>query len=195
MKSVFALAVLFLTSGVPAVQQSQDLGLPALHKVKAVTLAPSYSCRSKGEFSRGYEQTALFLSNYSHDRNSPDLLFNGACGAEDYFQGSTAGDDMSLIADVGTIRLEDVTAQQAFNLKRADSPNFYSKFVSSAKVELNHTYAVVVNKGNVRGLLLFTVRGYIPNKLVVVRYAVEEYQVLNVLAQSNGFDWGAKNQE
>jgi hypothetical protein len=90
-----------------------------------------------------YSKTALFLSKYSDDRNSPDLLFNGACGSEDNFQGSTAGDDMSLIADPGTVPLEEVTTSKAFNFKRIHSMDLYSKFAQEAKVEANHTYVVL----------------------------------------------------
>src|SRR5688500_8951387 len=113
----------------------QKSDLPDLHKIKTVTLSPSYSCRSADEFQRGYQNTALFLTAYSKQINSPDLLFNGACRSEDYFHAATAGDDMSLIADLGAnVSLEEVSASRAFNLKRVHSAADYSKFVQSAKV-------------------------------------------------------------
>ena len=195
MKTTLAFVVVSLViSAIPQQQKPEDLGLPELHKIKTATLGPSYSCRSKQEFRKGYEKTALFLSNYSDDRNAPDLLFNGACGSEDYVEGSTAGDDMSLIADLGAIPLETVTTQLAFNTRDVHSFDLYSRFAMEAKVAANHTYAVLINKREVRGLFLFTVINYVPNKQVDLRYAVKEYQVLNVRAQSEGFDWGAKNQ-
>jgi hypothetical protein len=90
---------------------------PELHTIRSATPSPSYSCRPKAAFLKGYQSTALFLSLFSEQRNSPDLLFNGACGADDYFEASTAGDDMSLIADLGAnVRLEEVSASRAFNL-------------------------------------------------------------------------------
>ena len=193
MKAALALAALVLTAASSPTQQLRDVRLPELHKIKTATLAPSYSCRSKEEFRRGYDQTALFLTSYGEDRNAPDLLFNGACGAEDNFQGSTAGDDMSLIADLGAVALETVTTQSAFNLKRVHSFDLYSRFAMEAKVEANHTYALLINKSEVRGLVLFSVVDYVPNKKVDLKYAVKEYQLLNVRAQSDGFDWGAKN--
>jgi len=194
MKTALALFILCVATGAPSQQQKQeDLGLPELHKIKTTTLSPSYSCRSKQEFRKGYDKTALFLSSYSDDRNSPDLLFNGACGSEDYFQGSTAGDDMSLIADLGTLPLENVTTQLAFNTRNVHSFDLYSKFAREAKVEANHTYAVLINKSEVRGLFVFSVVDYVPNKSVNLRYAVKEYQLLNVRAQSEGFDWASKN--
>src|SRR5262245_6443963 len=157
-------AVLIAFSPLGSQEQKADLGLPELHVIKTVTLSPSYSCRSREEFRTGYANTALFLSRYSDDRNSPDLLFNGACGSEDYFEGSTAGDDMSLIADLGDVPLEEVTTSKAFNFKRVHSFDLYSRFVQKVKVQNNHTYALLINKSDVRGLFVFSVVGFVPNE-------------------------------
>src|SRR4051812_44234719 len=91
--------VLFVTVSAFAQKPAvADFGLPELHTIKTVTLTPSYSCRTPEEFQKGYANTALFLSAYGKQRNSPDLLFNGACKSDDAFQASTAGDDFSLIS-------------------------------------------------------------------------------------------------
>jgi hypothetical protein len=174
-------------------EQKTDLGLPELHVIKTGTLSPSYSCRTHEEFQTGYRKTALFLSKYSEARHAPDLLFDGACGSEDEFQGSTAGDDMSLIADLGTVPLEEVSASKAFNYRRVHSFDLYSKFGQTAKVVPDHTYAVLINKREWRGLFVVSVTGYVPNQRVDLEYAVKEYQVLDVRAQAEGFDWSAKN--
>jgi len=165
--------------------------LPTLHQIKEVTLAPSYSCRSSEDFGKGYASTALFLSDFG----GPDLLFNGACGSVDYFEASTAGDEMSLVADLGTgISLEDLSAHRAFNVDGVHSLEKYSKFAKAVKVEADHTYAVLVNAMNRRGLLVLTVTEYVPNKKVSLRYAVEAYQVmLNRPVVSPGFEWERKN--
>lgn len=189
---VLASILLALTAFAPVTKP--ELRLPELHKIKTTTLSPSYSCQSSQDFKGGYAKTALFLSEYSEKRDFPDLLFNGACGSRDYFIGSTAGDDMSLIADLGTEPLEDVTTSRVFNLKRIHSFDLYSKFADSIPVEANHTYALLIDKQDVRGLVVFTVTGYEPNKRVDLRYAVKEYQLLQVASQSQGFDWEAKNQ-
>lgn len=172
-----------------------EVGLPTLHVIRSVILSPAYSCRSSEEFGKGYQRTALFLSDHSKQRNSPDLLFNGACGSEDYFEASTAGDDMSLIADLGAnVSLEDVSASRAFNLQRVNSFSAYSKFADAVKVELNHTYAVLLNESDKRGLLVFTVTEHTPNKQVSLRYAVKSYQVTpRGQIESSGFDWEKKN--
>ena len=165
--------------------------LPTLHQIKEVTLAPSYSCRSSEEFGKGYASTALFLSDFG----GPDLLFNGACGSVDYFEAATSGDEMSLVADLGTaISLEELSAHRAFNVEGVFSFDKYSKFAKAVKVEPDHTYAVLVNATNRRGLLVFTVTEYVPNKKVSLRYAVEAYQVmLNRPVASPGFEWERKN--
>jgi hypothetical protein len=194
MKSLLALtSILFVSSALTSQAQKPDPGLPELHAIKTVTLSPSYSCRSKEEFRDGYARTALFLSKYSEDRNSPDLLFNGACGAPDYFQSSSAGDDMSLVANLGDVPLEEVTSSKAFNFKRIHSFDLYSKFTQEARVQAKHTYAVLINARERRGLFICSVVDYVANKKVDLKYAVKEYQLLNVERQSEGFDWSAKN--
>jgi hypothetical protein len=197
MRNLSLLLVIALATAISLSAQNttQKLGLPALHTIKTETLSPSYSCRPSGEFQRGYQKTALFLSAYARQRNSPDLLFNGACRAEDYFQASTAGDDMSLIADLGAnVPLEDVSASRAFNLNRVHSAAAYSRFVQAVQVELNHTYAVLLNESDKRGLFIFTVVSYVPNEKVELRYVVKSYQVMpDSQIVSPGFDWERTN--
>ena len=161
--------------------------------IKTVDLSPSYSCRSETAFRQGYAGTALFLSGYSRERNSPDLLFNGACKSEDYFEGSTAGDDMSLVADLGDVPLDEVSSSRAFNFKRVHSFELYSKFAQAAPVQVHHTYAVLIDKRDLRGLFVFRVNDYQPNTHINLSYAVREYQMVNVAGESKGFDWSAEN--
>jgi hypothetical protein len=186
---VFAMVSAFAQKPAP------EIGLPQLHTIQTVTLSPSYSCRSSDDFQKGYANTALFLSAYAKQRNSPDLLFNGACKADDDFQASTAGDDFSLIADLGAnVPLEEVSASRAFNLKRVHSYAEYSKFADTVKVVANHTYAVLLNESDKRGLFIFTVDEYIPNEKVVLRYAVKSYQIMpSGQIRSDGFDWTRTN--
>ena len=196
MRTFSLLAALTFTAVLSLFAQNrpQTYDLPELHTIKYVTLGPSYSCRPPDEFQRGYENTALFLSSTFKQRNSPDLLFNGGCRAEDYFDASTAGDDMSLIADLGpNVALQDVSASRAFNLKRVHSFAEYSNFVPVAKVKLNHTYAVLLNNHAKRGLFIFTVLDHVPNKKVELKYAVKSYQILLPQAVASGFDWGRVN--
>lgn len=197
MKSFILSLIIALSINVSVSSQNvpENYELPELHIIKTVTLSPSYSCRSSAEFQKGYANTALFLSAYSKQRNSPDLLFNGACRSEDYFGASTAGDDMSLIADLGeNISLEEVSASRAFNLKRVSSFAEYSKFANSVKVQANHTYAVLLNGSDKRGLFVFRVVNYVPNEKVELKYAVKLYQIMpSGQIVSTGFDWEKKN--
>ena len=191
--SVIAVGVLSVIAG--GQSSNPSIELPALHQIKEVTLSPSYSCRPPEEFGKGYESAALFLSDFARHRTSPDLLFNGACGSEDYFEAATAGDDMSLIADLGDgVSLVELSASRAFNLQRVHSFPAYTKFARAVKVEPNHTYAVLLNARDKRGLFVFTVMEYVPNKKVSLRYAVESYQVTSGgQISSPGFQWGQRN--
>ena len=194
----FSLSILFLLLASVsqfAQDSTQKYEMPELHTIKTLTLSPSYGCREKTEFQKGYANTAVFLSGYSKQRNSPDLLFNGACKSEDYFTASTAGDDMSLIADLGAeVSLEEVSASRAFNLKRLASFAEYSKFVRDTKVELNHVYAVLLNESDKRGLFLFKVVEHVLNQKVTLKYAVKSYQITpNGQIRSEGFDWEKAN--
>ncbi len=199
MKNIILSLIITLAASVSLSAQNvaQKYELPELHTIKTVTLSPSYSCRPSDEFQKGYANTALFLSAYSKQRNSPDLLFNGACRSEDSFGASTAGDDMSLIADLGeNVSLEEVTTSRAFNLKRIASFAEYSKFADSVKVQANHTYAVLLNESDKRGLFVFTVVNYVPNEKVELRYAVKSYQITpnGQMVSSGSLDWEKKNQ-
>jgi hypothetical protein len=179
--------IIFAASFSPAQDAAANLGLPELHNIKNVTLSPPYSCRSSEQFQKGYETTALFLSAYSKQRNIPDLLFNGACKADNYFQ---PGNTFSLIADLGDVPVGEVSASRALNLKRVHSFAEYSKFIQASKVELNHTYAVLLNEDDIRGLFVFKVVEFVPNERVVLQYAVKSYQVMPTRGFiSVGFDW------
>jgi hypothetical protein len=173
MKSILIVAVLMMAAPSISQKSQDDLDLPELHKIRKVTLAPSYGCRSKEDFQKGYASTALFISKNS---DGPELLFNGACNAPDYLDVNTAGDDMSVIADLGKVRLEDLNTSQAFNVQRVHSPELHSKFTREAEVQFGHTYAVLVDKKRERGLLYFTITGYIPNERLDLRYSVKEYR-------------------
>jgi hypothetical protein len=185
----FSLCLLLVATASSAAQNTtQNFSLPELHTIKTVTLSPPYSCRSSEQFQKGYENTALFLSAYSKQRNVPDLLFNGACKSDNYFQPGTT---FSLIADLGSeVSLAEVSASRAFNLRRVHSFSDYSKFVQAANVELNHTYAVLLNEDDMRGLFVFKVVEYVPDEKVVLQYAVKSYQVMPTRGlTSAGFDW------
>jgi len=192
MKTVLLLAVLsFSYASVPQQPKQEDFGIPELHKIKTITLSPSYGCQGPEE--RGYQNTALYLSSLSRRRNTRELVFMGPCGSQDRVEAMTSGDNMGLIADLGEMPLEKVTAERAFNTKGVDSFDLYSKFAQMAKVQLNHTYAVLVSGTEIRGFYVFTVTGHVPNKRLDLMYAVKDFQIVGVRAESPGFNWSAEN--
>jgi hypothetical protein len=187
------LNLIFISLGAVTIANCQSSNavssLPELHKMKTVTLAPNYGCRSDEEFHQGYKETALYLSEYSK-HSGPELLFNGTCKSEDWFDVSLAGDDMSLIADLGIVPMENFTALKVFNPENVHKWSAYTKFSRTVKVEPNHTYAVLMNNSDHRGLFVFHVIEYEPNARVRIEYNVKNYQVYTRgVAMAPGFDW------
>src|SRR3989442_13271879 len=117
--SIVAVCGLYLLAG--GKSSELNIELPQLHQIKEANLSPSYSCRSPDEVGKGYENSALYLADVPN-RCGPDLLFNGACGSEDYFYAATAGDDMFLITDPGANpSFEDISPSRAFSWQRVHS--------------------------------------------------------------------------
>ena len=173
---------------VPSPAAPEQVDLPALNVVQNLTLGPSYSCN--WDASKGYGSTALFLSGYGRQLNAPELLFNGACGSADYFQVSTSGDDMSLIADLGSTPLTAVTAHSAFNLANVAAFANYTQFSLVAPIIQGHTYAVVANTRDVRAIFVFNVVKFVPDQQVDLQYTIKDYQInLGPFDRSPGFDW------
>lgn len=176
----FCLMTMLLLFGVKASAQ-ETFSPPALNTVEAATLSPSYSCRTKEEFQKGYRKTALFLSESVKRYNSPDLLFNGACGSEDHFQSRTHGANESVIADLGpNFPLENVPPLEAISAPGAqqDAQPGRPQFKHSVPVRAGHTYAVRLDKPKrAVGWFVFTVTRHVPNQLVEIRYSVREYKL------------------
>ena len=176
----FRLTIMLLLFGVTASAQ-ETFSPPALNTIEAATLSPSYSCRTKEEFKKGYRKTALFLSELVKRYNSYDLLFNGACGSEDYFESARNSVSKSLIADLGpNIPLENVPPLEAIYVPGAlqDAEPGRPQFKLSAPVRAGHTYAVrLENSKLAEGWFVFTVTRHVPNQLVEIRYSVREYKL------------------
>ena len=161
MKSLLLLLSVFLIAA-PSISQKkpEDLDLPELHKIKKGNSFTQLQLSIQGRFPKGLCWYCFFLSKSSRD---PDLLFNGNC-SQDYLEGSTAGDEMTVMADLGKLKLEDLRTAQAFNVQGVHSPELYSKFTRVAEIQIGHTYAVLIDKPDERGLFYFTIDGYIPNE-------------------------------
>jgi hypothetical protein len=193
MKSLLPIALMLLMTASSIPQKNhEDLGLPELHKIKRITLSPSYSCRSAADFAKGYANTALFLSTFARQHNSPELLFDGGlCNETDYFVAANAGADLGVIADFGEIRIEDLTADDVFGrLRSADSAVQFREMI---KTQTGHTYCALINKDTTRGFFYFRVVGYIPNQKVDLEYVVMDYTITRQEGRSPGFDWTKKS--
>lgn len=159
--------------------------LPELNRVRAIALSPAYSCRPKEEFARGYEGTALFLSEASRAINTPDLLFDGACGSNNYFQVATSLGDFGLIADIGLGKsLAGLSEERALNYVGLAGSEVDTRFAPSAYIATGHTYVVVLNRREVRGLYALTVTRFEPDKRVEFSYVVLSYATQGPIDES-----------
>ncbi len=155
--------------------------LPQLHQVNTIKLKAPYSCNGS------YKKSAIFLTDYSESRNSPDLLYNGACGSKKYIGASTAGDDFSLIADLGDIDIEKVTASKSFNFQRTVGSD--NTFKESARLIKGHTYAVLTSKSDIRSLVIYKLTELKPNGEAKFEYSVKSYSIQESIDEAPGFSW------
>lgn len=168
--------------------QAQSLGsLPKLHEINTKTLSAPYSCRGS------YAESALFLSDDSRSMNAPDLLYDGACGSEPSVSASTAGDDFTLIADLGQIPLAQVTTSRSFNWRRVVGGD--NSFRQDQPVQPGHTYAVLISKSRIRALYAFQVESIQQDGAMVIHYAVKSYSIQSSIKSSPGFSWDKENKK
>jgi hypothetical protein len=191
MKSLLLAASLLLMASPASVQNKpRDLNLPVLHKIQKTTLSPSYDCRTPEETAKGYANTALFLSDYSRQMNSPELLFHSICQSTNYFLGKTAGDQLDVIADFGEVPLNDLAPSDVWGLRPTWDSS--ANFRDMVKIHSGHTYAVLINKGDIRGFFFVQVMEHIPNQKLDLEYVVMDYAILREEQRSPGFDWSTK---
>lgn len=186
MKKLTIIVLLVLAAPYAHAQASDTL--PQIGVRQTAILSPSYSCRSAAEFyERGYDGPALFLSDAMQRRNSPDLVFNGACGSKNYFQSVTHGVNFSLVADLGT----GVVASELLTLTELDARRDYRTlwnkgFRRYVPVVPGHTYAVLLDKHGIRGLFVFTVTDHVKDRRVEVSYEVLDYRVTGEESNARG---------
>lgn len=161
--------------------------LPELNTIKEYAFRYPYSCQP----SPSYKYSALFLTDYGVSRNMPDILYNGACGSQDYFEVMFSGDDFGLITDLGDVSFENVTASKAFNYQ--DVFGMSNRFTQTANVVSGHTYAILLAKSEIRALFLVRVDNYQPNRVAAIRYAVKQYGIIDSVQEAPGFSWNEPN--
>ncbi|MGZ3768580.1 MAG: hypothetical protein ACXVCP_02450 [Bdellovibrio sp.] len=182
MKTYFFIGILALGLGSQTLASNN---MPTLHKIETYTFQASYSCNGS------YEKSALFMSDFSKQRNSPDLLFDGTCGSQLYIEATTAGDDYSVISDLGNVPLESVSASKSFNYDRTVGHD--NTFKETMPVVAGHTYAVLISKSDIRALYVLKV-DTITNGQMKIRYAVKSYSIQASQVEVPGFNWDQGNQ-
>ncbi len=201
LKARLIFAVLILGFGFSATKA--DDYLPALHQIRPYTFSTSYSCGGN------YKTSALFLSSYSQRSNAPDLLYNGPCTSQKFFQSNTAGDDFAIIryhdkfkpqirkntnyfvtSLIGNVSLEEVTATMAFQGLNDVGSTFQERQPAIPSM----SYVALLSKSEFRALIAFRVQS-IANATWAcdIEYAVLSYSIQDTLVQSPGWDWYAKN--
>ena len=179
MTGLIAFALLVVTIPQTQAQTQTPDTMPQIGVSRTIELTPSYSCRPTEEFQRGYQKTALFLSEEMRRYNSPDLLFNGACGSKNYFQAATHGANHSLVADLSTIKAADLLRLRRLDAQKDRAALIKMGFDDDAAVVPGHTYAILLHKHGVRGVMIVTVTNHMQDKGVTLTYEVLDYQVTN----------------
>lgn len=159
--------------------------LPTLHEIKTHTFERTYDCEGD------YSKAALYLSDYSQQMKSPDLLLRGACGTERSISASLSGDDLSVISDLGPVAIESVSAAKSLNYDRVVGHE--NTFKESAAIKEGHTYSVLSSKHERRALFIVHVDSLHADGSMEIRYAVKSYSVQKVAGESPGFGWDQEN--
>jgi hypothetical protein len=163
--------------------KAQSSFLPTLHEIKTHTFEATY------ENGGSYETSALFITEYAKQRNSPDLLFRG-WNDDVSVVASTAGDDFSVISDLGLVSIDSVSALKSFNYENVVGRD--NIFKQTMPVKSGRTYVVLSTKRDVRSLWVFQVERLKDGKMQI-RYAVKSYSVIEASQESEGFDWNKGN--
>lgn len=177
MKRIDLFVLMFLTAQVAYSQT--EVYSPQTNVRKAVAFSQTYSCRSDEDFhNKGYDGTALFLSDSMKKLNSPDLVFNGACGSKNYFESATHGANYSVIADITATDLTSLLLSLS-SIKDKNDFKALEKlgFKDKAAAVSEHSYVVLLNKHGINGMFVFTVTDLVPDRRAVISYEVLDYQI------------------
>jgi len=160
--------------------------VPQLNVICQHMFASPYGCGGSS-----YDDSAMFLSSASSQRNSPDLLYYGNCNSQSLWV-STAGNDLGLIADAGVGGgLSNLTS----TFIDRNGLKFYVSPYDGTQVPIKegHIYAVLTMKDDFRALFYVEVLKYEVGGPLTINYAVKFYEVHEVVEQSPGFDWDIGN--
>lgn len=150
---------------------------PALYKINKFHFTGPYSCIP------GYNGSALFLSQASFARNSPEVLYYGSCPPQPaIWYGGTHG----LMIDTGVRDLS------SFSLNDAIYYSMNGGYVDHPTVVEKHTYVkLFADPTLVVGWMAITVDRIYPDGAMDARWGVFDYNLVEVTKESPGFEWGA----
>lgn len=163
--------------------------LPQLHVIKPHVFEVPYSCN--GTQPSDLNKSALFLSEEARLAGRASVILNGVCDAAPYFSTPTEGADIGLMAVLGDVPLETVSASRAFRYKKGMTDD--NVFKKIANFSPNQTFVAFLSRTTGRELIVFRVRSAEaagPSfKNVRIEYIVRDYRVFNETGASVGFDW------
>eukprot|EP01006_Ploeotia_vitrea_P003516 TRINITY_DN112754_c0_g1_i1.p1 TRINITY_DN112754_c0_g1~~TRINITY_DN112754_c0_g1_i1.p1 ORF type:complete len:196 (+),score=15.90 TRINITY_DN112754_c0_g1_i1:26-613(+) len=126
---------------------------PTLFQIFNHTFAQPYSCKGSG-----YNTSALFVSKYYKQDNSPQLLYDRS-GAENcqgpnaWFSAPTSWEGFSTIGDLGAVPLTSVNFNNAALYTKAS-------FTQEVKIQVGHTYATMQSTVESLCMVAFTVTNF-----------------------------------
>lgn len=182
MKTKLLLITSLLMAQIASAEITSDYTLPENGKIKTAILSGSYSCKEAGPFK------VLNLNGETHHGGNyyPELQINFVCGAKPMLEGT----DLSLIADIGDKRLEDLDFYLSLMPKWQTGQSH--NFRVSAEIKENNTYAMILNTFKFRGLLVFRVISYRDN-ILTIQYATRKYSLIQETQKSDFIDYEKKN--
>jgi hypothetical protein len=163
----------------PSVNNGTASAWPVLNVIQRAVLEAPYKCRGYD-----YDQSGLYLSNYTAALDSPDLLYDGSC-YRPLFTSVIEYDDFGFISNIGNVPLNDLTAQAAL----ANTV----PLKSALDVTANSTYIVFESKQHVRSMFAFKVTDMTQNLQLTIDWVPLFFAKEDITAFSPGFSWSAKN--
>eukprot|EP00040_Diaphanoeca_grandis_P011242 m.57580 g.57580 ORF g.57580 m.57580 type:complete len:183 (+) comp22409_c0_seq1:145-693(+) len=156
---------------------------PQLNTITTRTITSSYSCGTRTMA----DSCLTFDSSQAPGADNCDVLLNGGCGDDTYFQVNLAGAEMGFISNIGDVALENITSYVAM------TPGV-TGFLQSQNVVVGEVYVMILARSDHRAMFIMKVTS--SNSTtggLTAQTAVRLYESLDVTKQSPGFSWDANN--
>lgn len=145
-----------------------SIKLPELNKIKKTILEGSYNCDDSKRFGLDLIESDMVASNQ-------EVFLNHSCGSTMSFESGLVGGGLDLIAEIGTVNIEDLNLLQGLAPKWEVGQSF--NFRLSADVKEGHSYSVIINNWRATGLMLLRV-DKIEGAKVYISYVVKKYTLI-----------------